>query len=169
MIWTSSNLSISLSIRPRELAFARLFFVFVFFWISRQRFRGCLSLPICALNTILLEAHQPQSVGCYRWEVKRRFQLLCYWLRPPSGQARPSVNPTRNERRSLPTVKVSPWVCVGLHPGVAAYPIIESGFDISGVNGTILRYNLINITRTSQCLSMRIKFVIQWATFDSVV
>ncbi|KAK2909986.1 hypothetical protein Q8A73_007701 [Channa argus] len=27
--------------------------------------------------------------------------------RPPTGQARPSVNPARNERRSLPTEKVS--------------------------------------------------------------
>ena len=61
---------------------------------------------------MLLEAHQPWSVSCYRREVKRLFQLLSYWLRPPSGQARPSVNPARNERRSLPTEKVSLWVYV---------------------------------------------------------
>lgn len=76
----------------------------------------CLSLPICFLNTILLEAHQPWSVSCYRREVKRLFQLLSYWLRPPSGQARPSVNPTHNERRSLPTEKVSLWVYVMCPP-----------------------------------------------------
>lgn len=72
----------------------------------------CLSLPICCLNTMLLEAHQLGSVSCYKREVKRLFQLLCYWLRPPCGQARPSVNPARNERRSLPTEKVSLQVCV---------------------------------------------------------
>lgn len=72
----------------------------------------CLSLPICCLNTMLLEAHQPWSVSCYRREVKRLFQLLSYWLGPPSGQARPSVNPAHNERRSLPTEKVSLWVYV---------------------------------------------------------
>lgn len=70
----------------------------------------CLSLPICCLNTMLLKAHQPWSISCYRWEVKRFFQLLSYWLGPPSGQARPSVNPAHNERRSLPTEKVSLWV-----------------------------------------------------------
>lgn len=76
----------------------------------------CLSLPICCLNAALLEAHQPWSVSCYRREVKRLFQLLSYWLRPPSGQARPSVNPARNERRSLPTEEVSLWVYVTCPP-----------------------------------------------------
>ena len=76
----------------------------------------CLSLPICFLNAMVLEAHQPRSVSCYRREVKRLFQLLSYWLRPPSGQARPSVNPARNERRSLPTEEVSLWVYVMCPP-----------------------------------------------------
>lgn len=78
----------------------------------------CLSLPICFLNAMLLEAHQPWSVSCYRREVKRRFQLLSYWLRPPSGQARPSVNPALNERRSLPTEEVSLWVYVMCPPAL---------------------------------------------------
>ena len=72
----------------------------------------CLSLPICFLNAMLLEAHQPWSVSCYRREVKRLFQLLSYWFRPPPGQAGPSVNPARNERRSLPMEEVSLWVYV---------------------------------------------------------
>lgn len=67
---------------------------------------------------MLLEAHQPWSVSCYRREVKRLFQLLSYWLRPPSGQARPSVNPARNERRSLPTEEVSLWVYVMCPPAL---------------------------------------------------
>lgn len=61
---------------------------------------------------MLLEAHQPRSVSCYGREVKRLFQLLSYWFRPPSGQGRPSVNPARNERRSLPMEEVSLWVYV---------------------------------------------------------
>ena len=76
----------------------------------------CLSLPICCLNATVLEAHQPGSVSCYRREVKRLFQLLSYWPRPPSGQARPSVTPAGNEGRSLPTEEVSLWVCVTCPP-----------------------------------------------------
>lgn len=72
----------------------------------------CLSLPICCLNTMLLQAHQPRCVSRSRREVKRLFQLLSYWLGPPPGKARPSVNPAHNERRSLPTETVSLWVYV---------------------------------------------------------
>lgn len=84
----------------------------------RSQLSCCLSSPICFLNAMLLEAHQPRSVSCYRREVKRLFQLLSYWLRPPSGQARPSVNPARNERRSLPTEEVSLWVYVMCPPAL---------------------------------------------------
>lgn len=125
-----------------------------------------MSLPICFLNTILLEAHQPWSVGCYRWEVKRRFQLLSYWLRPPSGQARPSANPTRNERRSLPTVQVSPWVCVVLHPGVAAYSILKIGIDIFRVKIVLLLYHFIIVSQILQRLSVWIKYLTQSARVD---
>lgn len=127
-----------------------------------------MSLPICFLNTILLEAHQPWSVSCYRWEVKRRFQLLSYWLRPPSGQARPSANPTGNERGSLPTVKVSPWVCVVLHPSVAEYSILEMGFDIFSMKIVSLLYNFIIMSRILQRLTVWIKNLTQSATFDLV-
>jgi len=71
---------------------------------------SCLSSAICFLNAVLLEAHQPWSVNCYGREVKRLFRLLSYWFRPPSGQARPGVNPAPNERRSLPMEEVSLWV-----------------------------------------------------------
>ncbi len=133
----------------------------------------CLSLPICFLNTMLLEAHQPWSVSCYRREVKRLFQLLSYWLRPPSGQARPSVNPARNERRSLPTEKVSLWVyvmcppaltrqigsaggrrkhtshvcseCVRMREGFFVGPVLYSAFGISKVRLTSHTCNLFPI------------------------
>lgn len=72
-------------------------------------------------------AHQPWSVRCYRREVKRLFQLLSYWLKHPSGQARPSVNPAHNERRSPPTEKVSVWVCVMFLYAVAGSKQEEQG------------------------------------------
>lgn len=94
-------------------------FFFFFYPAILSQPSCCLSLPICCLNTMLLEAHQAWSVSCYRREVKRLFQLLSYWLRPPSGQARASVNPARNERRSLPSEEVSLWVYVTCSPNPA--------------------------------------------------